>query len=421
MATEKKQGLISRMIIGSEKSEDYARNSLPTNRWSLFWDIIKGRFWRVVLLNLMMLLFFLPLIALIVYRAIMASGYNATAQFAQGFGLGYQSLYSLTGYAESIAFQVNSVVLLLLPVAFFFAGIGLSGGAYVVRNMVWTEGIFVANDFWRGIKLNFKQIILCSLLYSVLLYLSILSVSVSEQMLAAGTPNSWLFVVSEVFSYIFLVLFTIMFLHSVTMTVTYRVTFFGLIKNSFLMTMGLLPHNLLFVVLAALPFALYFMGSIFSSISLMLIVLLAFSYAMLVWTDYSHWAYDKFINPKAGLQRNRGIYSKGKCEEAEALRIYREKPRIRSELSKRPIKPITDEDIRLEELPVSFNRKDIEKLNDSRKAMYEDNARYIEEHKNDPEFAPTEEEIKLEREEKEREDRKEKAKKDLERNKKKRK
>ena len=35
--------------------------------------------------------------------------------------------------------------------------IGISGGAYVMRNMVWTEGIFVANDFWRGVKLNYKN------------------------------------------------------------------------------------------------------------------------------------------------------------------------------------------------------------------------------------------------------------------------
>lgn len=46
-----------------------------------------------------------------------------------------------------------------MPLAAVIAAIGVAGGAYVIRNMVWTEGIFVANDFWRGIKQNFGVIV----------------------------------------------------------------------------------------------------------------------------------------------------------------------------------------------------------------------------------------------------------------------
>ena len=42
-------------------------------------------------------------------------------------------------------------------------------------------------------------------------------------------------------------------------------------------------------------------------------------------------------------------------------------------------------------MPTSFNRADIEKLNESKKAIYEDNERYIKEHENDPEFQRSEE------------------------------
>ena len=57
---QQKQGWLSRLYEGREKSEDYARNSLPTNRWSLFWDIFKGNFGKIVKINLLMLIFFLP-------------------------------------------------------------------------------------------------------------------------------------------------------------------------------------------------------------------------------------------------------------------------------------------------------------------------------------------------------------------------
>ena len=55
MAQKKKRGLIDRLLMGSEKSEGYARASLPSNRWELFWDIFKGRFWKLVIVNLLVL------------------------------------------------------------------------------------------------------------------------------------------------------------------------------------------------------------------------------------------------------------------------------------------------------------------------------------------------------------------------------
>ena len=108
------------------------------------------------------------------------------------------------------------------------------------------------------------------------------------------------------------------------------------------------------------------------------------------------------------------IYEKVKESDSGALKKYREQLAMasRSELNSRPIKPITDDDLKIAELPTSFNRADIEKLNASKQAIYDDHARYVEEHKNDPEYVVINEESdKLE---KERAKRIEKAKKELE-------
>ena len=53
----KKKSFLKKLLEGKEKSEEYARSTLPTNRWQLFWDIFKGRFWKLVIINLLMLLF----------------------------------------------------------------------------------------------------------------------------------------------------------------------------------------------------------------------------------------------------------------------------------------------------------------------------------------------------------------------------
>ena len=408
-------GLINRLLLGKEKSEGYARSTLPSNRWELFWDIFKGRFWKLVIINLLVLLFFIPLFLLIFMRANALAGMGATMPFSQGFGIGYQAPVSLVGYREQIVFNINLLSYVFLPIALAVAAIGVSGGAYVIRNMVWTEGIFVANDFWRGVKQNFKQIFLIALLYSLIFYLSILAISLADMNLAIGTEKSWVFVVSKIFSIVFLVLVSAMVMHMITMSVTYQLTLRALIKNSFLFTIGLFPQTALFLLLGSIPFVLIMLGGVFMPIGIIVILLMGFSLMLLIWTNFCQWAYDKFINDKVpGAQKNRGIYEKVKESNSEALKQYRMQVAMtRTKLNSRPIKPITDDELKITELPSSFNRDDIVKLNESKQVLYDDYAKYVEEHKNDPEFLPTEEEKAAEKDAKEREKRIEKAKKEL--------
>lgn len=389
MAQKKKRGLIDRLLMGSEKSEGYARASLPSNRWELFWDIFKGRFWKLVIINLLVLLFFIPVALLIFFRSTAIMNLGAAYPFSQPFGTGYQAPLSMIGYAENIVFNVDAMIYLLMPVALVIAAVGVSGGAYVIRNMVWTEGIFVANDFWRGIKQNFKQLFGVALLYSLVFYLTTLSVALADQSIALGVGAKWVFVVSKIVSYGFLFFFSMMTFHMITMSVTYQLKFRQLIKNSFLFTIALLPQNIFFLVLGLIPFILCMFGGIFLTIGIVIVLLLGFSLFLLVWTDYCQWAYDRFINDKVeGAQKNRGIYEKVKESNSEALRKYREQiaSMPMSSLASRPIKPITDDELQVAELPTSFNRKDLKVLEESKQKIKEDNENYIKEHENDPEF-----------------------------------
>ena len=412
----KKRGLIERLMLGSEKSEGYARASLPSNRWELFWDIFKGRFWKLVVINLLVLLFFIPLFILLFMRSNAIASYGASMPFAQGFGVGYQAPVSLIGYEQQIVLNVNLIAYLLLPIAVMIAAVGVSGGAYVIRNMVWTEGIFVANDFWRGVKQNIKQMLAIALLYSVVFYISVLSVSIADLSIARGVDNKWIFVVSKIISIVVLAFYSVMTMHMITMSVTYDLKLLPLIKNSFLFTLGLLPTNIFFLVICVLPCVFVISGVGFLvAFGVIFILLFALSFALLVWTNYCQWAYDKFINDKVpGAKKNRGIYEKVKETNSEALRQYRKQVAMtRTSLNSRPIKPITDDDIKLVELPTSFNRDDIVRLGESKQAIYDDYARYVEEHKNDPEFQPTEDELEMKKAEEERNKRIEKAKKEL--------
>ncbi|MBE5734260.1 MAG: hypothetical protein E7347_04315 [Clostridiales bacterium] len=421
MAQKKRGGFINRLMLGKEKSEGYARASLPSNRWELFWDIFKSRFGKLVIINLLVLLFFIPLILLIYFRYVALVNMGMSYPFSMGFGVGYQAPASLIGLSENIIYNVNMLIYLLMPIACAIAGVGLAGGAYVIRNMVWTEGIFVANDFWRGIKQNYKQILLVCLLFSVVFYLTIISSSLAKYAIALGSGVIWLLKIAEVASYIFLGFWAIVTAHMITMSVTYNLKFRHLLKNAVLFTVVLIPQNILFGFLGMLPFLCLFLGNTLFVIGIILIAIFGFSLLLLVWTNFSQWAFDRFINDKVeGAKKNRGIYEKVKESDAGALKKYREQLALatRSSLNNKPIKPITDDELKVADLPTSFNRSDLEKLRESKQAIYDDHAKYVEEHKNDPEFAPTEAEKEQDKLAEERQKRIEKAKKELSKRKK---
>jgi len=416
MAQKKKMGLVQRLIVGKEKSEGYARASLPSNRWELFWDILKGRFGKLFVINLLVVLFFIPLAALLGYRYIVLMNMGAQYPFSQAFGVGYCAPPALNGYAESIVFQVNLITFLVLPIALMIAAIGVAGGAYVIRNMVWTEGIFVSNDFWRGIKQNIKQMLLIAVFYSLIFYMTTMSASFCDMMIAQGADHKWIYIVCQIISYVIIVFYSIMTMHMITMSVTYELKFTQLLRNSVFFTIGLIPQNIFFLGLCAIPIVIFFIGNFGWIVALLIMITFGFSLILLVWTDFCQWSYDKFVNDKVpGAQKNRGIYEKVKESDSGALKKYREQLAMasRSELNSRPIKPITDDDLKIAELPTSFNRADIEKLNASKQAIYEDHLKYVEEHKNDPEFQKTEEEVNFEKQQEERQKRIEKAKKEL--------
>lgn len=386
-----KKGFIARMLEGKERDEEYARSTLPTSRWGLFWDIFKGRFSKLVIVNLLMLIFFIPMILVVVFRIVYVNVQATLMPFSAWLGVGYPAMPNLEGMPQQLLLSSNMQFGLLMIVAALIAAVGISGGMYVIRNMVWTEGIFVANDFWRGIKINIVNVLQSALFYGVFLYLFVISISWSNWMLATGAGNDVLITISMVVSYIAIAIITMMFLWMLSMGGNYKLKFFQLLKNSFLMTFGLIFHNIFFVALMLIPVILMLLGSFFQVVGIIIMILFGISYMLLVWFNYSQWAFDKFFESKReGGKVNRGIYPKGKGgDQSRAVQEYQANLEaamsVKSDLSSRPIKPITD-DLKVYELPESFSRGDLKKLRESKELIAEDTEKYVEEHKNDEKY-----------------------------------
>lgn len=416
MAKRKSGGFLDKFLVGKEKSEGYARASLPSNRWELYWDILKGSFFKLVGINLLVLVFCLPLIFALLFKDAMTQAYGAIYPFSQGFGVGYGALPDVSGLVENVQLQANTLIFILMPVLMLIAALGFAGGAYVMRNMVWTEGIFVANDFWHGIKKNFKQIAIVLVIYGIVFYLTIMGISISNVQIASNSQMAWLFTISKVIAYIILVVYSIMTLHMITLIVTYETTILGLFKNSLLFTIGLFPQSVFFIALGLIPYFIALLDGIFLMIGVFLILFLGLANFLLIWTNFCQWSYDKFINEKLGVKTNKGIYVKSKDVESSALKQYNQQKALAelAALNRRPVKPITDDELQVAELPTSYTRADLERLNQSKQAIYDDHERYVAEHTVNKETVEKSQDLlELERQNKEREKRIEQAKKEL--------
>lgn len=382
-----KKGIFSKLSMNIQRSDDYAKSTLPTNRWELFWDTLKGNFGKILLTNIIMLVLFAPLIFLILLNFAGYSTMGQSNQFNAGTGpLGYPAPPNMMGLQEMVVLQTDITYLKFLPIVMLFAGLALSGGAYIIRNLVWGEGVFVANDFLKGIKKNYIVVTASLLIYSVL-FLFIMILKDYAVLLSVTMPKfRWLFIVSQVLLYVFLALITIMVIYMVLMGVTYKLKFGALIKNAFIFAISLLPSNLIMLAVSALPYVFLFFGTFLMSIGFLIIILLGIAFTVLVWTVYGHWVFDKYINinlPKEN--RNRGVYDKKKRVNEQEVDKYKAQKKVVSDLTSRPIKPI-DDDIVIEELPTNFSRADLQRLSDQKENMRKDHDKYVSEHINDERY-----------------------------------
>ncbi len=401
MADRERKGIVARWLEGKERSEEYARSTLPTNRFSLFWDILKGRFGRLMLVNLLTLLFCLPLIAVIAWRYLAITVQGTIGPFGSALGVGYPAVPNAAGLAEWTLLQSDLFFFGMMVVASAIAAVGISGGMYIIRNLLWTEGVFVANDFWRGIKRNYFNVLEALLVFTVLLFVVRCMGNLADWLVALGAGYSGWLIASKVIGYVLLALSVPICLWMISLGVNYKQGPWALFRNAVVMTIGTLLQTIIFAALTLWPlFLVLFTGGFLMVIGVVFLILVGVSYMMLVWMGYSQWAFDRFINPNFGIATGRGLYNKdaksGENTGAKAVATASDSAAIReykrmivaqgkSHLVSRPIKPI-DDGVEVYQLSESFSRDDLRKLKESKAAMAEDVKNYENEHKDEEKY-----------------------------------
>ena len=268
-------------------TEDEALRYLPHNRKEVFFDLLKHRKMTLFALSCYVFMFFIPLaIDLIVFNFLEAGALMNDKD---------EYLFSLVFYS----------MLIMLP-CMMVGFIGFAGGFYVLKKLVWQEGVNLAVDFFNGVKDGFKHALINGFIFGVALFGFI--VGGSYLIILAPTSPVWCGIGIGALSLVLIMLGMVICLFF-TQDVYYTNPYFATFKNAFSF-LGLLNWKVFLIFLLSSG-AVIIMGCI-NMVTLMVgLFLFAFFNAIPItlYTLISHAAFDKYINQEHYPEMvNKGLY-----------------------------------------------------------------------------------------------------------------
>ena len=285
-------GFFDRLYYGKAGKADYTTDDLPKNRFQLFFEVLRVRFWSLMRVNLMQVVFWIPFIFwtylnLAALLSIDPAAADATAQIQ-----GYLQMY-LLGLIPCIA----------------ITGPSSAAAAYVTRNWARDQHAFLFSDYKDAFRSNWKQALGVSCITALAPTLVYTGVTYYSQM----ANSNALMMVPLVLVLSIALMWALMLPLLYPMMIGYELSFKYLIKNAFLMSAATLPQMLLCRLITLIPVAALVMGVYFGNGIVILVVslyylLFGFAFARLLYASVANGVFDKYLNPHIeGAQVGMGL------------------------------------------------------------------------------------------------------------------
>ena len=264
-----------------------AKQSLPRTRKEVFFDLLKNRKMTLFALSCYVFMFFIPLAVDLLY-------FNFTEAMA------------ISAEKSEYLFSLIFYSMLIMHPCMMIGFIGLAGGFYTAKKLVWQEGISLASDFFKGIKENWKHALINGFIFGLVLFGlviggSFLVIYADVHAVVRGIGIGALIALFLVFGMVTAINFT--------QGVYYENSFGVTLKNSFSF-LGLLNWKVFVIYL--LSTGVVFTLSLFNFLTLTigLLLLAVFNSVVIVlYTLVSHTAFDKYINQEHYPEMvNKGLY-----------------------------------------------------------------------------------------------------------------
>ncbi len=284
---------------GKSGKGDYNKEDLPTNRWQLFWEMLRVRLSGLCRLNLMYLVAWLPTMLVLLFGI---TGILTGLLGEDG---------ELVANADVLLMGMVQTTLLLLVPCITITGIATPGVAYVTRNWSRDEHAFIWSDFKDAVKLNWKQGVLTALITGILPLAVWVGWDFYGEM--AATTSVWM-IVPQVLVLMIGILWSLAVTYMHPLIVTYQLKFKDVLRNAFLLAIARLPMSVGIRLLHCLPLVIAVLLALVVN-PLYCVMGLFFYYALIgfalsrfITASYTNAVFDKYINSQIeGAVVNRGL------------------------------------------------------------------------------------------------------------------
>lgn len=377
----------------ADELDNYKRTHLPRGRWSDGWNIFKNNFSKIVIINLLVLLFFIPSLIIVYVGSLTVESLGSIYPFASNVGLGYYAYPDSAGLAESLYLSTDLMFYSLLVISGFIASVGIAGGMYSMRKLINTNGTFTVKGFFRGVKLCYFNVVFPVTTFLIFLFGSVVISDWAAYVIAVG-GNKGGAITAQVFMIIATVIVGVICAWLMAVGCTYKVKFKYLIKNTFMLMWGSIIQTIFMAAFSLIPVWIVWLGvfgSFFTVVGYIIFIVFGFSFILLCWTSFTQWVFDMYITPVIKKEKEAANANKTPKqiaeEEAEKQRQLAMELLAagRSELIGKPIKPI-DRERAVKPVGAAFTRGDISRVADERKQLKDDLAAYVAEHENEPKY-----------------------------------
>lgn len=283
---------------GKSGKGDYTKDDLPTNRWQLFWEMLRTRLSGLCRLNLMYMLIWLPTMIVLMM--------GVTSMFS---GLTTEEGEIVENAGELLQSIVQGTLLLLVP-CIGITGIATPGVAYVTRNWSRDEHAFIWSDFKDAVKANWKQSLPISLITGFLP----IAVYVGWTFYGDMSQTSALMALPQVLVLMVGIMWALAVTYMHPLIVSYQLRFRDVLRNAFIIAVARLPMSVgirllhcvpvvIAVALAMVVNPIYCMLGLFAYY-----FLFGFAFSRFITASYTNGVFDKYINSRIeGAAVNRGL------------------------------------------------------------------------------------------------------------------
>ena len=303
-------GLFDRFYYGKAGKADYTEDDLPVNRFQLFGQVLRVRLWSLMRLNLIQLLFWLPMGVLTLMTLMGAMSMAAEL---------FEREAALAEVTDQLLGLLSTYFVLLIP-CILITGPSSAAAAHVARNWARDQHSFLWSDFKDAFKQNWKQGLCVSAISSVMPYLMLVGITFYGEVAQSTTPIA---VAGQVLVIAMGVIWGLALTFVYPLMVGYELRLGKLLRNALLLAVARLPFVAALRLATLLPLivglVMFYTGGMYGLLVIGLYyLLLGFALSRLVSASFANGVFDKYINPHIeGAPVNLGLRADEDEEDAD--------------------------------------------------------------------------------------------------------